>query len=193
MISMSEFKFVVTNVELTKHLKTRVEHHQGRAKFYVDKAAGLRETTEKYVASKDGNVTLPEEILERISVEPNYSQFVGGMGNWAPPRAVGGMRARALGVKRNVENAQDAVKAQVVEQLEQLTMQHEQIGKVHETRAEELGFYLGHLPGVTQHELSFADLTTFELVKQAGPGGYLASMGAVMAPRQLLNDEESFG
>lgn len=193
-VSMSEFKFEVSRVELSKHLGARVEHHTERAKFYAGKASTLRETTEKYVSAESGkDVTLPEEILEQIAVEPSYSG-VGGLRDWAEVAPVSSFRGArlknmAFGVQRAAANAQDQIKSQVVQQLESLTMRYDGMAKLHRVRVEELSFYLAHLPTkVGVYELCFADLARFELVRGAGAG----PAGAMYVPSQIL-DEEAFG
>jgi hypothetical protein len=166
--SMPEFKFDVSRPELEKHLKGRVAHHTDRAKFYVDKAASLRVAAEKCAAGESG-VTLPDEILDAISVEQDH--YSGGMGSM-------GVVPRVRQFKQKLESAQDKIKEQVAQHVERLVLQHEGIAGLHRARAEELTFYVGHLPAQSVFELTHGDLAKFELVggkdsKFDGRGDYM--------------------
>ena len=162
----SEFKFEVSRAELVKHLEARVTHHRERSSFYREKAVSLRETTERYMASDGKDVILPQEILSEIAVEPNYGRY--SMGNFAD---------RAIGVQRNAAAAQDAIKAQVVEQVERLTAQHEHAAERHANKADTLAFYASHLPsGASKFDVSYHDLARFELLPTPagmGVGAYV--------------------
>ena len=183
MISMPEFMFEITRAELSKHLEVRVTHHRERSKFYVDKAASLRETAEKCAAGEQ--VTLPDEILEAISVGPDYAYspgpyrpWKGGMGAVMSAGAV--VRQEAAGARKRLESAQDAIKSQVAEQVERLIWQYEGTSKVHDVAADMLTFFLAHLPATAiKYELTHGDLLKFELVpsrQHDGDEGYLAQV-----------------
>lgn len=152
----SDFKFEISDTELKTHLLTRVAYHQKRTEKFKAKAEKIRST--------DGEITIPQELLELFE-EPGMAPFARG------PRGA---------QKRNAENA---IREQALRLADTLSAR----GDSHLAAATTLTFFADHLPKLSndaKHQIGVSDLDRFELLPDL-PRVALYGAGMGFAPASV--------